>query len=141
MIGAVIVAEQAEPSAPPLLMAPIDTPYLMFGAVEGLDMGDRRPVKCPAWVEPALALDSPSAALLVGEEILYKWPPRLGGWARGTVSAVNTDKTKKVAKEVCNFTVLYPVDGDTSMHFLNTREYAKNAKAVSGSWVLLGKEE
>ena len=47
----------------------------------------------------------------------------------------------KVAKEVCNFTVLYPVDGDTSMHFLNTREYAKNAKAVSGSWVLLGKEE
>jgi hypothetical protein len=115
MIGAVIVAAQAEPSAPPLLMAPIDTPYLMFGAVEGLDMGDRRLVKCPAWVEPALALDSPSAAQLVGEEILYKWPPRLGGWARGTVSAVNKDKTKKVAKEVCKFTVLYR---DTSMHFL-----------------------
>ena len=141
MSGTVIVAELAGLSAPPLLMAPIGTPYLMFGAVEGLDMGDCRPLKCPAWVEPALALDSPSAAQLVGEEILYKWPPRLGGWARGTVLATNHDKTKMVGKEVCNYFVLYPVDGDTSMHFLNMREYAKNAKAVSGSWVLLGKEE
>ena len=65
---------------------------------------------------------------------------RLGTPHAAQFAVVNKDKTKKVTKEVCNFTVLYPVDGDTSMHFLNMREYAKNAKAVSGSWVLLGKE-
>jgi hypothetical protein len=137
-VSTATVAETTPAAGPLLLMS--STPYLAFGEVEGLDLGDLRPVKCPSWVEEALAPDSPSADKLVGREILYKWPPRLGGWARGTVSATNHDKTKMVGKEVCNYLVLYPVGGDTSMHFLNMSEYAKNAKGVSGSWVLLSKE-
>ena len=139
IITTAIIAETTPAAGPLLLMS--STPYLAFGEVEGLDLGDLRPVKCPAWVEDALAPDSPSVDKLVGRDILYKWPPRLGGWARGTVSVRNHDKTKMVGKEVCNYFVLYPVDGDTSMHFLNVSEYAKNAKGVSGSWVLLSKEE
>ena len=76
----------------------------------------------------------------MGQEILFKWAPRLGGWARGEVVAVNEDKTKLVDKQMCNFLVHYPVDDDTSEHLFNTSEYAVNAKAVSGSWVILGKQ-
>ena len=126
---------------PPLLMGPVDTPFLAFGEVAGVDLGDLSPVKLPPWVVDALVPDSQTAERLVGQEILYKWQPRLGGWARGTVTEVNTDKTKMVGQEVCNFLVYYAVDGDTSTHHLNTHEYASNAKAKSGFWVLLGTEE
>ena len=99
-------------------------------------------LKLPAWVEECLVLESPSTAeKLVGQWLLYKWPPRLGGWARGKVVAVNTDQTKKVNKEVCNFLVHYPVDDDTSEHLFKTSEYARNSKSLSGAWVLLGGEE
>ena len=141
MVDTVVVAELASGADPPLLMGPVDTPFLAFGEVAGVDLGGLSPVKLPPWVGDALVPDSQSAERLVGQEILYKWQPSLGGWARGTVAEVNTDKTKMVGKEVCNFLVFYAVDGDTSTHYLNTQEYASNAKAKSGFWVLLGTEE
>ena len=54
---------------------------------------------------------------------------------------MNHDKTVKMGKEMCNYMVHYSVDDDTSDHLLKTQQYALNAKAVPGSWVLLGKEE
>ena len=136
----VTVAELA-PSAVPLLTGPSDTQLLAFGDLLDVDLGTLSPVKLPPWVEEALPIGSESAEQLVGKEILYRWPPRLGGWARGTVTAVNTDVKKKVGKEMCNFLVHYPVDDDTSEHLFHTRDYARNVKALSGSWVLLGPEE
>ena len=122
-----------------LLTGPVDTAFLAFGEVAGVDLTDGlMPLKLPTWVEESLATDSSSADRFVGQHILYKWAPRLGGWARGKVVAINTDKAKKVGKEVCNFLVHYPVDDDTSEHLFTTSEYAATAKAVSGSWVLLG---
>ena len=137
MSASVIVAELA-PASVPLLTGPVDTPYLAFGEVPDVDLGGLLPLKLPAWVESCLDPESPSAENLVGQWVLYKWPPRLGGWACGKVVAVNTDQTKKVNKEVCNYLVHYPVDDDTSEHYLNARDYAHNAKAVAGSWVCLG---
>ena len=120
-----------------LLTGPVDTAFLAFGEVVGVDLTDGlMPLKLPTWVEESLATDSSSADRFVGQHILYKWAPRLGGWARGKVVAINTDKAKKVGKEVCNFLVHYPVDDDTSEHLFTTSEYAATAKAVPGSWVL-----
>ena len=99
------------------------------------------PVKLPPWLEMAVAPESQSAESLVGHKILYKWQRNLGGWACGEISAVNHDNTVKMGKEMCNFMVHYAVDDDTSEHLLKTEHYALNAKAVPGSWVLLGKEE
>ena len=137
MSASVVIAEIA-PASVLLLTGPVDTPYLAFGEVVDVDLGGYLPLKLPAWVESCLVLESPSAESLVGQWLLYKWPPRLGGWACGKVVAVNTDQTKKVNKEVCNYLVHYPVDDDTSEHYLNARDYAHNAKAVAGSWVCLG---
>jgi hypothetical protein len=139
MSASVIVAEIA-PDYVPLLTGPVDTQFLAFGLVIGVELDDLMPLKLPPWVEEALVPQSSSAESFVGQEILYKWAPRLGGWARGKVVAVNKDKTKIVDKEMCNFLVHYPVDDDTSEHLFNTSEYAVNAKAVSGSWVILGKQ-
>lgn len=55
-----------------------DTPFLAFGEVAGVDLGDLSPVKLPPWVVDALVPDSQTAERLVGQEILYKWQPRLG---------------------------------------------------------------
>ena len=140
MSAHVIIAELA-PSSVPLLTGPTDTQLLAFGVLSDVDLGTLAPVKLPSWVDDALPMGSESAQKLVGKEILYKWPPRLGGWARGTITAVNTDVTKKVGKEMCNFLVHYPVDDDTSEHLFHTRDYARNVKSLSGSWVLLGGEE
>ena len=137
MSASVIIAEIA-PASVLLLTGPVETPYLAFGELVDVDLGGFLPLKLPAWMESCLALESPSPEKLVGLWLLYKWPPRLGGWARGKVVAVNMDQTKKVNQEVCNYLVHYPVDDDTSEHYLNARDYAPNAKAVTGSWVCLG---
>ena len=142
MAETVVVAQLTDaPEDAPMLMGPMDTQLLAFGEVPGVDLGDLLPVKLPPWMEEAIAPESQTAESVVGQQILYRWPRNMGGWARGTVSAVNTDQTKKIGKEVCNFLVHYPVDDDTSEHLLKTDEYATNGKAVGGSWVLLGKEE
>jgi hypothetical protein len=142
MSETVVLAEVRDASPDDLmLMGPLETQLLAFGEVPGVDLGDLLPLKLPVWLQEALAPESQTVESVVGHEILYCWPARLGGWARGTVSAVNADQTKKIGKEVCNFLVHYPVDDDTSEHLLKTDEYATNGKAVGGSWVLLGKEE
>ena len=142
MADTVVVAQLSDaPEDAPMLMGPMDTQLLAFGEVPGVDFGDLLPVKLPVWMEEAIAPESQTAESVVAQHILYRWPRNMGGWARGTVSAVNTDKAKKIGKEVCNYLVHYPVDGDTSQHLLETDEYATNGKAVGGSWVLLGKGE
>ena len=145
MSASVIVAELATVpllTGPALLLTgPEETQWLAFGEVVGVELGDVAPVKLPAWVEGSLTPESQTAAQLVGKEILYKWPPGLGGWARGRVVSMNVDQSKKVGKEVCNYLVFYAVDGDTSEHLFKMCDYARNAKDKTGSWVLLGKED
>ena len=145
MSASVIIAELATVpllTGPALLLTgPEETQWLAFGEVVGVELGDVAPVKLPAWVEGSLTPESQTAAQLVGKEILYKWPPGLGGWARGRVVSMNVDQSKKVGKEVCNYLVFYAVDGDTSEHLFKMCDYARNAKDKTGSWVLLGKED
>ena len=60
----------------------------------------------------------------MGMHILYKWPPRLGGWLLGKVSAVNKDDKIAIAGEMCNFRVCYPGDKQTAEHRLSVLKYA-----------------
>ena len=70
--------------------------------------------------------------------ILYKWPPRLGGWAVGKIMSVQLDPKITVKKVQCNFTVFYECDQQSADHYLSLAMYASSAKAPSDSWVLLG---
>ena len=61
-----------------------------------------------------------------------------GQWALSHVTAVNTDKKKKIDEEVCNYLVYYTADDNTADHVLQPRGYARNVKSANDSWVLLG---
>lgn len=76
-----------------------------------------------------------------GHALLYKWPPRLGGWLLGKVAAVNTDAKIVIAGEMCNFRVYYPGDKQTAEHCLSVQKYAGSKKAGLDSWVVLGSGE
>ena len=138
--SAVVIVAEMHVEGAQLLQGPLQTNLLSFGEVGGVELGGLLPVKPPEWLGGALEFGSLTAEKLLGSKILYKWRPRLGGWAVGTVTAVNTDKKKKVGKEVCNFLVHYAADDDTSDHVLHACTYASNEKAVADSWVLLGEE-
>lgn len=96
------------------------------------------PVKMPPLCVAMLAPGSESAGELVGRHLLFKWPPRLGGWAHGIVRAVNTNQTMKVAGKMCNFVVYYSADDETAEHVLRAHDYGHNSKSPANSWVLLG---
>ena len=103
-----------------------------------LPAGNLSPLVAPPWLEAACATDSPTAGQLVEKYILYKWPPRLGGWAVGKITNVQTDSDITVKSKKCNFTVFYDIDQESADHVLSLSSYARSAKSPSDSWVLLG---
>ena len=135
-VVAVAMAEDAAGS-PLQLKGPAH--MLSFGKHE-CEMPEERlsPVTAPPWLEAACAPGSASAEELVGMYILYKWPPRLGGWAVGKIMSVQLDPKITVKKVQCNFTVFYECDQQSADHYLSLAMYASSAKAPSDSWVLLG---
>ena len=96
------------------------------------------PIAAPSWLDEALAVDSPTAEQLLGKYILYKWPPRLRGWAVGKVTAALNDASLQVKGKRCNFAVFYECDQQSADHTLSLCAYARSAKSPSDSWVLLG---
>lgn len=96
------------------------------------------PIRQPPWLEAACEPVHESGQKLVGMHILYKWPPRLGGWLLGKVAAVNTDEKIVMEGGMCNFRVYYPGDKQTAEHRLTVQKYAGTKKAGLDSWVVLG---
>ena len=101
---------------------------------EGLEIMATPSDFLPACLEPL----SETASELVGRFILYRWPTRIGGWLVGEVKAANTDSKEMVGDDVANFNVFYAADGEEAKHCLKLKKYAKNAKASTDAWVLLG---
>lgn len=95
------------------------------------------PVSAPPWLAAACETGSSTAGELVDKLVLYKWPPRLGGWAVGKVTGVMTSDVM-VNKVKCNYSVFYECDQETADHVLAISKYAKSAKSPADSWVLLG---
>ena len=126
------------PGGPVLaLMGPAK--LLSFGK-HGCELPDAElsPIAAPPWLEAALASASPTADDLVNKYILYKWPPRLGGWAVGKVTSPMIGDAIMVKQTKCNFSVFYECDDAEADHALSMKMYAKSAKSPSDSWVLLG---
>lgn len=92
----------------------------------------------PAWVESALVDKSTTAADMLDNMIVYRWPARLGGWLVGKVTEINNDRTEMVDGAVGNFKVYYEADQETATHHLTLSRYAKSTRAVNDSWALLG---
>ena len=74
---------------------------------------------------------------MVGLKMIFKWPPRMGGWAMGEIMSV-ADPQDTVEKERCNFKVFYASDGEIANHRLMPDKYALSSKSPLQSWVLLG---
>ena len=96
------------------------------------------PLVAPPWLAEACKPESATAEQLVGKYILYRWPPRLGGWAVGKIISLQTDASVMVKNIKCNFTVYYDCDEQSADHILSVSSYAKSAKSPADSWVLLG---
>jgi hypothetical protein len=101
------------------------------------DLEDFQPVAAPEWLEQALEPGSSTADQLVGWHILYRWPPRLGGWMVGDIKAVNKDKDQTAQGGVCNYVVYYRADKEEAFHRLQLSSYATSSKAKVDSWVML----
>ena len=97
----------------------------------------------PASLAEALEFGSSAASALVGKYFIYKWPPRLGGWALGKITEVNLDESLTVngAKDVANFHVFYEVDDSDAHHWFSLENYAASAKSPTSSWALLDSRE
>ena len=123
----------------PLLQLTGPQHLLSFGN-HGCSLPDDKlsPLLAPAWLAEALKIGSDSAKQLVGMYILYKWPPRLGGWAVGKVTSSINDPSLHVKNCPCNFAVFYDCDQESADHCLSIASYAKSAKSAADSWVLLG---
>ena len=93
--------------------------------------------KPPDWLEACLADQSGTATQLVGYSIVYRWPPRLGGWLVGKVIEVNTDRSHTIKNHVANFVVYYEADKCNAHHHLALARYAQSSGAKMDSWVLL----
>ena len=100
----------------------------------GLDLMPKPPDFLGACLEPG----SETASDLVGSFILYRWPPRMGGWLVGKITKVNTDKRQKAGDTVANFAVFYEADQEEAYHSLALQKYAKDANSHTDAWVLLG---
>ena len=80
-------------AAPVLALLPPSDKLAGFEDLE-LDIGMLEPIKMPAWLHDACSPTmSETASKLVGMHILFKWPPRLGGWTMGTVVGMNEDSS------------------------------------------------
>ena len=130
---------EAVPIAPSLLQASraealVSASDPFAGLELALPGGMKAVTPAPEWVAKALAPDSDTIGSLVGNKIIYNWPPRLGGWSIGTVKSVDKGKGKKNPK----FKVYYPVDKTTATTTLSaTLGYASSSKAPVNSWALL----
>ena len=131
------------PAAPPLLvlMPPIEFQSGFQEVKVDLTLWKLKAIEAPPWLEAALVLGSESVSMLVDSYILFKWPAREGGWALGQVSSVAT-QAEEVAGDKCNFAIYYAADDATAQHCLSMAAYAyaKNAKSLTQSWVLLSKQ-
>ena len=74
-----IAAEDVEVSLAPVLALVRPKQLRSFGN-HGCSLPDENyaPLAAPPWLEEALIVGNEAAAQLVGQYILYKWPPRLG---------------------------------------------------------------
>ena len=138
----VAVATPLNEPAPgePLLALPAPVSDLLSFGKHGCQLPNEElsPRAAPPWLEAALEPDSSTAKELLGRYILYKWPPRLGGWAVGKVTSVQKEASVQVKSVKCNFSVFYECDQQSADHVLSLSAYAKTAKSPSDSWVLLG---
>ena len=64
-------------------------------------------------------MSTPSSA---GRKLLFNW--RGVGWCEGTITSQNELKKNKIAGDVINFYVHYPVDDNESGHVLEIQNYA-----------------
>ena len=94
-------------------------------------------LRAPEWL--AGAINSPVGSQLVGKSILYKWPPRLGGWLVGKIEEANSNKGQDNDETFAyNFKVAYEGEDERASHLLSVESYAKVASDKTDSWVLLG---
>ena len=137
LANAVLVDAVPVTPTPIALMPPSEC---AFGEVDvQLPDGLKITSKPPDWLAAALEEKSETAAMLVGRQLLYRWPARLGGWllAKVTKSMNATATVRKDDQIICNFELFYPADGENAEHHLTLKKYARNAKASVDSWVLL----
>ena len=87
----------------------------------------------------AEAINSPVGSQLVGKSILFKWPPRLGGWLVGKIEEANSNLGQDNDEAFAyNFKVAYAGEDERASHMLSVESYAHVASAKTDSWVLLG---
>lgn len=140
-------AAAQQPAAPGAIVAveaplPLAAPLALFGRLP-IELPDSMQVVSPPpdWLGAALEPGSATSSDLVDRLIVYRWPPRLGGWAIGKVVAVNKDKKKKVGSHMANFITYYEVDKDNASHLLHLNGYAVSSKSKVDSWALLDTAE
>ena len=68
----------------------------------------------PSTLEPK----NPQGSTLLGRHILFKWEH--DGWCMGVIKSQNKNSRTRVAGQVANFFVLYPMDNSTGTHALPT---------------------
>lgn len=142
LIGAHVQTGPTEEPSTDVLMLTSDNldgklPTKSFKDIQALIDVQLFPISPPSNLAAMLSLDK-DAESLVGRSILYRWPPRLGGWMVGNITAVNLDEKNNVKGKMCNFEVYYQQDEETAYHLLEVAGYALNSKAKIDSWVLLG---
>ena len=77
-----------------------------------------------------------SGDALINSIVLFKWPPVDGGWARGSITARNTNKKQKFNGVLANFVVTYE-DGETGWHHLSAETYSADPNAKAYAWCIL----
>ena len=87
----------------------------------------------PSTLEPL----NPQGSTLLGRHILFKWEH--DGWCMGVIKSQNKNSRTRVAGQVANFFVLYPMDNSTGTHALTPTTYNNllDARAPTNNWVLL----
>ena len=79
----------------------------------------------------------PQGSTLLDRSILFKWEH--DGWCMGVIRSQNKNPRTRVAGQVANFFVLYPMDNSTGTHALTltTYNHLLDARAPTNNWVLL----
>ena len=87
----------------------------------------------PSTLEPM----HPQGSTLLDRSILFKWEH--DGWCMGVIRSQNKNPRTRVAGQVANFFVLYPMDNSTGTHALTLTTYNNllDARAPTNNWVLL----
>jgi len=99
---------------------------------------DFSPILLPPGFQPAVTLPlDPAGQQMIRQHILFKWPTY--GWCLGMISACNTNPKRKVSKQIVNFIVFYPDDGNSGPHCLSLDNYNVdiNNDFPNYTWLLL----